>query len=171
VDICRVDTKPFEGTADHHRLQRLVGDYGGTAKTWLEPGKPPAEAPWEGRIESILGGRFVRFEYQSSLFGDPFAGMMILGLEKDREQYQFTWIDSFHMGTGTMLSTGPAVPAGEPINVRGTWYVKQTDETWGWRTEIDDSGEGTLVIRMYIATPAGEEALGVEIALKPRNLL
>ncbi len=166
VDLSNAATKPFEPSADHQRLQRLAGEYSGTAKTWMEPGKPPAEAAWEGRIEPILGGRFMRFEYRSSVFGDPIAGMLLFGLENDRAQYQFTWVDSFHTGTGTLLSTGPAVPAGKPMDVRGTWYVKQTDETWGWRTELHDERDGEPVIRMYIATPAGEEGLGLEIALK-----
>ena len=166
MNLRDVETKPFEPSEAHRRLQRLAGGYRGLAKTWIEPGAPAEEAPWEGLIEPILGGRFVRFEYRSRLLGGPIAGLMVLGFEKDRAEFQLSWIDSLHTGSATMLSTGPDVAGDQPISVRGRYFVAQTQEYWGWRTEIDDLGNGPLVVRMFNVTPDGQEDLGVEIALE-----
>ena len=166
MNLRDVETKPFEPSEAHRRLGQLAGEYRGQAKTWFSPGDPAVEAPWEGRFEPILGGRFARFEYRSSLEGTPIAGMMVLGFENDRAEYQLTWVDSLHTGTATLLSTGPAVEAQRPISVNGRYFVAQTQEFWGWRTELDEAADGLLVIRMFNITPAGEEALGVEIELR-----
>lgn len=160
-------TKPLPESPVHARLSRWVGRYEGTAKTYLEPGKPPLEAPWQGEIQPLLGGRFVAFDYRSELFGDPFAGLMLVGFERDKAEFQVTWVDSFHTGTATLLSVGPEGQGA--IDVKGRYYVKQTHEYWGWRTEIHDDQEGALTIRMFNATPDGQEMLGVEILLTRKS--
>jgi len=160
--------KPLPESPTHTRLSRWIGRYEGTAKTYLEPGKPPLEAPWQGEIHPWLGGRFIAFDYRSELFGDPFAGVLIVGFERDKSEFQVTWLDSFHTGTATLLSRGPEGQGG-PIDVRGSYYVKQTDEHWGWRTEFHDDRDGSLTIRMFNATPAGEEDLGIEIHLSRKS--
>jgi hypothetical protein len=154
----------FDKGPEHERLGRLVGAWTGSAKTWFGPGAEAVEADWDGRIEKLLGGRFVRFQYRSSVQGKPLAGELILGWHRDERQWTATWIDSFHTGTDMMRSHGDAAEG--PIAVRGSYFVGAEHPRWGWRTEIDDGAADRLAIRMYNITPEGQEALGVDVALR-----
>jgi hypothetical protein len=165
IDVRNAATKPFEPTREHARLLRWAGRWEGTAKTWMDPSRPPLEAPWSCRIEAVLGGRFVRLEYCTSLEGAPLAGEMIIGFERDEMLWVTSWIDSFHTGTCVMRSTGSPGERGAPVSVRGDYFVGAGVERWGWRTELDDAREGTLVLRMFNIEPGGKEDIGVEVVL------
>lgn len=52
----------------------MVGRWTGTAQSYFDPSKPPEVAPWEGKIEMLLGGRFPRCAYHSQAMGHPIAG-------------------------------------------------------------------------------------------------
>jgi hypothetical protein len=160
VDLESERTGPWETDDEHKRLGRLVGTWRGTARTIMGPGATPIEASWEGRIAPILGGRLVRFAYRSSVEEKPIVGEMLIAFESGEKLWRISWVDSFHMGTGILVSTGE----GADIDVRGKYFAAPGHPHWGWRTVIDDS-QADLVIRMYNVTPDGEEFLGVEIKL------
>jgi hypothetical protein len=146
----------------HDRLARLVGSWSGTARVFLDPEKPPLESAWRGVIAPVLGGRFVRFTYESSILGKPLSGELLLGFHVGEGQWEMAWIDTFHMGTAIMLSTG--LEGEDHIEARGTYYVPDNPR-WRWRTAIDDSQADQLRIRMYNGTPEGQEELGVAVDL------
>jgi len=149
----------------HARLARIAGVWSGTAKTWLEPGAAPMEAGWEGRAASILGGRFLRFEYRSSIGQEPLAGELMIAFESGEKLWRISWVDSFHTGTAILVSVGESTRAAE-IDVRGDYFAAEGHPRWGWRTRIDDSRADSLSIRMFNITPEGEEMPGVEVTLE-----
>jgi Protein of unknown function (DUF1579) len=87
-------------------LSKLVGEWSGTARTWLEPGVVCDESQITGTIRPILDGRFVLHEYSGSMAGKPLSGMAIYGFDMVTNKFQSAWIDSFHMSTGIMFSEG-----------------------------------------------------------------
>jgi hypothetical protein len=157
-------TRTYEPDAEHRRLLGLVGVWRGTARTMFGPGAPPIEAPWEGRIAAILGGRFLRFEYRSHVEDKPIAGELVIAFEDGEKHWRLSWVDSFHTGTMILVSTGTS--GASEIDVRGTYFVGEGHPPWGWRTCIDDASPDRLVIRMYNVLPDGQEALGVDIELR-----
>lgn len=159
-------TKSYTPDQAHARLARLAGDWRGVARTWLEPGKPPQEARWEGRIAPVLDGRFVRFTYGSELQGTPFAGELLVAFESGEGLWRMTWVDSFHTGTAILVSVGEGGPAAQPVSVRGSYFAAPGHPHWGWRTELHDADAAQLVVRMFNVEPSGEESLGVELVLK-----
>ncbi len=165
MDLRTAKTVAFTPGPQHARLQRLVGSYAGTAKTFIEPGKPPLEASIEGQLDAILGGRYVRFEYSSSLSGEPLAGGLTLGFDLTEKRWMAVWLDSFHTGTAPMFSTGDG---GAPLSVLGSYAFEGAESRWGWRTEVHDEALPTLTLRMFNIAPSGEEMLGVELALTRR---
>jgi hypothetical protein len=159
----------FDPTPQHARLARLEGAWQGTARTWMDdPSSAPVEATWSGRMQTMLGGRFVQFEYRSSLNDKPLAGQLIFGWDRGEALWTATWFDTFHTGTAVMLSTGPEAEGAGPIRVLGSYFVGAEHPRWGWRTELDDAdlGDRALVLRMYNIMPDGQEALGVEVSLR-----
>lgn len=163
VNIETEATGTYEPDEEHQRLLRLAGAWRGTAKTYMGPEAPPIEAAWEGRIAGILGGRFARFKYRSSVQDKPFAGELMIAFESSEKLWRLAWVDSFHTGTAILVSTG--TPGEKAINVHGTYFTEPGQPRWGWRTEIDDARADQLRIRMFNVLPDGQEALGVDIAL------
>jgi hypothetical protein len=151
-------------TGVHKQLQALTGNWEGTTRTWFEPNVIADESPMKGTIRSILGGRILMHEYQGSLNGEAFEGVALYGFDIPNNKFQSAWIDSFHMGTGMMLSEGS--PTENGFSVLGSYGGPDIPEPWGWRTVAELTDENNLIIRAYNISPEGEEALATETTYK-----
>lgn len=145
----------------HAELKKLCGRWTGTARTWFEKDVLANESPVEGTITSVLGGRFLLHQYQSSLQGKQLEGLAIIGYSFPYERYQTAWVDSFHMGTGIMFSEGEATPTGH--SVLGSYGGAGMPEPWGWRTTIEVVNEDQIIITAYNIEPGGSEDRATEI--------
>jgi hypothetical protein len=152
----------------HYQLSRLVGEWEGTATTWFEAGKIGDQSPVQGTMRLILGSRFILHEYQGSMQGKRIEGMMILGYHLGLGKIQSAWVDSFHNGTAIMFSEGPA--GSTDLDMKGT-YAYVTPEKihyWGWRTEVEITGDNSLRITAYNISPEGEETKATETLYQRR---
>lgn len=144
----------------HHRLARMAGEWEGTFRLWFAADQLACESPQRGSIRSILGGRFLLHEYESSFDGEPIDGVAIYGYHLDEGVCESAWVESFGTGTSIMFSTGTA---GEPrLSVLGSYGDGQGGPRWGWRTELEQPDADTLVITMTNITPEGEAVKAVE---------
>ena len=113
----------------HHLLAQLVGTWEGTARTYFRPGVLGNESTIAGSIRPVLGGRFAVHEYESSMDGEPLQGIAVHGFDLARSVFVTAWIDSFHNGTGVMLSeAGGSAASG--FSVLGS-YGDDPDAQWG----------------------------------------
>lgn len=155
----KFETSLAEGI--HQQLAQLTGTWEGTSRTWFEKDVLADESPVNGTITSILGGRFILHQYQSSLQGKPLEGLAIIGYSFPYSRYQTAWVDSFHMGTGIMFSEGDATASGH--SVLGSYGGDGMPEPWGWRTDIEVVDQDHVIITAYNVEPGGAEAKATEI--------
>jgi len=156
---------PFEQTSGspHHFLTQLAGGWTGTSKVWLEPDKLLDEAAIVGNIQIVLDGRFALFLYQSSIEGEAQHGMFTFGFNTTKEQYETSWLDSWHNNTAIMFCVGSERDHG--FAVLGTYPDPTGGPDWGWRTEVEMIDEDHLTIIAYNISPEGGEAQATEMKL------
>lgn len=149
----------------HKLLQNLVGKWQGKTKTWFEKDVLADESTITGEITAILESRFISYDYQGSLDGKSFGGKMIIGFDIPYQRFTTSWIDSFHMGTQIMLSSGEFTDNG--FAVLGAYGSPEYgDKPWGWRTELEVLNENEIIFSAFNISPEGEEAKATETVYK-----
>ncbi len=146
----------------HQFLSRLAGNWRGTSKLWLEPGKLADESTVVGTVQLLLEGRFALYLYQGSIEGEPQLGMFTFGYNTTLEQFETSWVDSFHTGTAIMFCVGAEKENG--FSVTGSYPDPTGGPDWEWRTEVEFSGD-QLAVTAYNISPEGEEAKATEAIL------
>ena len=153
-------------SSPHHFLAQLAGNWRGTSKLWMEPDKLASESPIVGTIQIILDGRYALFLYQTSIEGEAQHGMFTIGYNTLLDQYETSWVDSFHTNTSIMFCTGHEKENG--FFVLGSYPDPTGGPDWGWRTEVEFNGV-ELIITAFNILPEGLEAKATEIILKKVN--
>lgn len=147
----------------HHFLRQLVGGWTGTTKLWLEPDVLTDESPVLGTITLVLEGRFAIYLYQGSIEGETQHGMFTFGYNTTIDQYEASWVDSFHNNTAIMFCVGSAKENG--FSVLGSFPDPTGGPDWGWRTEVELVNPDHLIITAYNISPEGDEAKATESRL------
>ena len=157
-------TFPQSSGSPHHFLASLAGGWTGIAKLWLEPENLADESPVLGTITLVLQGRFAIYLYQGSIEGEPQHGMFTFGYNTLTDQYEASWVDSFHNNTAIMFCTGNAIEKG--FEVLGSYPDPTGGPDWGWRTEVIFEDADHLTITAFNISPEGEEAKSTEAKLQ-----
>lgn len=147
----------------HKRLHALVGNWEGKTITWIEPEQLFDESLTKGTIRAVTNGHFLLYEYDGTIQGEPYAGIMIWGYDLVQNLFQTVWTDSFHTGTGIISSRGP-IPS--TFSAQGKFNNWQECAFWQYRTELELIDNKTLLIKSFGISPEGEEHKMIETILE-----
>jgi hypothetical protein len=147
----------------HHFLAQLAGGWAGTSRRWGEPEDLMGEAPMIGTIQLVLEGRFALFLYQSAVEGESQHGMFTFGYNTLTDQYETSWVDSWHNNTAIMFCVG--IPTENGFSVLGSYPDLTGGPDWGWRTVVELLDLDHLIITGYNIHPEGGEARATEARL------
>jgi len=79
----------------HQRLDAFVGTWKTTTTMWMGgPGSPPMSSPGTSTKEWIMGGRWLREDFEGMFMGQPMTGLGLTGYDNFKNMYINTWCDN-----------------------------------------------------------------------------
>jgi len=138
----------------HKFLQKFVGQWEATTKTWTNPGKEPAVSNGPATGELLLGGRYVKMSYKGTMMGMPFEGFGIHAYDNHIEKYLSTWVDN--MGTGIMFSTGIVDASGKVLTEIAEIDDIFTGKKAKAKTVTTFVNPDKFIMEMFMVSPQGE---------------
>jgi Protein of unknown function (DUF1579) len=147
-------------SAEHQKLQPLVGDWNLTLKMWTDASQPPAELHGTVQRKWIMGGRFVQETVKGEYEGKPFEGMGLWGY--DAAQKKFTTVRACGL-CGMMASGLSDFDASKATFECATEGVcPRSGETVKGRDEVILEGDDKIVMNVF-KTIGGKEIKAMEI--------
>jgi hypothetical protein len=114
----------------------------------------------DATLTAVLGGRFLRIDYDWKYRDEPQEGSLLLGHDPKSGEATAYWVDTWHNGFRGMFLTGERSAPGL-FSLRGS-YAAPPGPDWGWRMHIHMVEGNSLKIVMHNVTPDGREELAVE---------
>lgn len=148
---------------NHQVFEPLVGKWTYTLQWWMAP-EAPADS-MSGTTENTLlfNGRFLTQKVKGESKDFPgFEGLLLLGYDNVRQEYQSVWLDN--MATGLMTGSGGYDAAAKTITQAGEFGCPMTGETHRYfrsAWHITDADHNTYT--SYSKTPEGREFKSMEI--------
>jgi hypothetical protein len=144
----------------HRQLQKMVGKWNLSLKSWHGPDQPPVESAGTAETKSLLGDRYVQTTINSTMMGKPFSGQGITGYDNTKKKFVGTWIDS--MSTGIMRTEGTSDPSGKVMTSQSTFTDPLTGKESKMKIVGKWEGDDKLVEEFY-EKRGGKEAKTMEI--------
>ncbi len=142
----------------HQPFVKMVGNWTAVVTNYM--GGQETKSDGTGTYEMILGGRYLKSTFKSTMMGMPFEGMGLDGFDNVTKEYLSVWVDNFGTGieylkgkfdekTKSVVYTGSMVDpmAGKEVPTKSIMKFIDDDHT---TTEIYSFENGKEVKSMQI---------------------
>jgi hypothetical protein len=141
----------------HAKLNPVIGEWDVETKMWMggKGSGDPTVSKGSSKNTWIMGGRYVRQDYQGEMMGQPFNGISLMGYDNFSKKYVSMWIDD--MSTMFSVMEGSVDRTGKVFTTYGKmheWMTGELDKTVKYVTRIIDEDKHVFEIHdTYIGEP------------------
>jgi len=147
--------------AGHKALEPMIGTWSVSTTMWEKPGAQPQTGGGTAENTWVLGGRFVRQDFEGEFAGMKYQGLGFTGYDNYKKKYVGTWMDT--MGTMMMHMQGSGDPSGKVFTLGSTVDDAMTGKSIKVRTVTRIVDANKHVMEMFGPDPAGKEFKMMEI--------
>ena len=133
--------------AMHKALEPMIGSWNVKATSWETPGGPPQTGSGSAEDGWVLGGRYVKEDFDGDFAGMKFQGLGYTGYDNVAKRYVGTWMDT--MGTMVMVMRGTADPSGKVFTFTSTMTDVITGKPMKLRSVTRIVDANSHVMEMY----------------------
>jgi hypothetical protein len=152
------ESKKDAPAKDHEWLKQLVGEWDVQWKMYMQPDQPPAESAGSDSVRAI-GEHWIVAETRTTMMGAPYRGILSLGYNPQKKQFNGTWIDSF--GGQLWVYKGTLNDAGDTLTLETEGPSLQVpDKTARYREIIQFTSKDS---RTFTSSFEGEDGKWVRI--------
>jgi hypothetical protein len=145
----------------HQQLAAMVGTWGASVKSWMDPSAPPTESKGVAEMSMELGGRYLLQKFHGTMMGQPFEGMGYTGYDNAQKKYVSTWMDN--MSTAIMSTTGTPDPATGKTTYTGSIWNPMSGAPMKTEQVISMIDADHCSFQMYMEGPNGAMMKVMEI--------
>jgi len=132
----------------HQMMAESSGEWNSSITMWADPSQPPQKMDGSCTNEMIMGGRYLKLSYKSTMMGMPFEGMMLLGFDNAKKEFTSVWYDN--MGTGTSVSTGTYNSQESTLTLMGIMFEPTTGKDVKYRETMKFVDKDNQIMTMYV---------------------
>jgi hypothetical protein len=152
---------------EHQRLLKGNGTWDVASKMWMDPAGAPMESKGVSTQRSILGDRFVQYDFEGDMMGMPFSGFGVSGYDRYNGKYRSLWLDT--MGTGFYLTEGTCDAAGKVCTETGVWDDCMTGTKMNVRLVYTHLNDDKFTMEMFGGPQGAPEAKMMELTYTRRK--
>jgi hypothetical protein len=148
---------------EHAWLKKCEGKYDVRLRATFDPAEPMSETLGTCEDKLILGGLFLREEFDGEcpFTHKPIHGIGVTGFDNARRKYQSSYINS--LGSGISTCEGTADAAGKVLTFQGTRPNLMTGELMKVRSVFTIVDEKTSTYEEFVPGKDGREFRSLEI--------
>jgi len=147
---------------EHHELlEPLVGTWDAKVSMWMSPEAPPNVSSGTMTNEWMLGGRFLKEEFESEFMGQQFKGFGLFGYDRIKEKYVGLWCDT--MMTSMLSSAGEVDETGKVFTMRSVHFDPAQQRKVRTKDVVRVINNDKHMMTMHHETPDGEWMKVMEI--------
>jgi len=162
VDPMMAKMMEYAATGEHHaHLKVLEGDWNCKVKFWMAPDTEPQESTGTMERKWMLGGRYLREEYQGQWMDAPLEGFGIIGYDNHQKKHFTLWMDN--MGTGFFTETGTCDQSGKAFTFTGNNFDPMLGKNRSTKTTLDIINNDKHVMKMIQKDENGKSFTSFEM--------
>ena len=144
---------------EHNMLKQYEGDWALEYEYRMGMDKDALTSPGEGKIEMILGNRFMKWSSKGEMMGQQVESLMILGFDKRIKKFTIYGFDT--MGTYAVSAQGEQDSETGIITFEGTNYEPAFNKEMRYQMRFDTSNKDKIDFSLLFESPDGKEFLPV----------
>lgn len=150
----------------HEFLAEAAGTWRGTSTMWYAPRVDPMQGEGVSTVTPIMGGRFVKVEYEGEWPGmGPYNGLGLFGYDNVSEKFQFVWIEDH--STTMMIGEGELSEDRKTLTWNFTYSCPITGKPAQGKQIERYTGEDGKTLEIHSACPkTGEVFKMMEVDFK-----